>query len=665
MKNKTISIDYEYNDRRLVCCCTLDSDENEPRTWWLADDSQTEPLKRYIEEHKEDRVFICHALEKAEGHSFWRMGLDPRQYRWYDTYTVEKIRVIASNVDISKAEKKMFYGLGLVDLERRYLGLEDRSEHKEAMRELIVADKNLEENKQAILDYCSEDIDHLRKIADLQIRDYTDLSRSSFTHVIRLVRDLPMVVKPIDWEEVFINLCYTPASYSRCYYQGVNMDYRVRKAYQQKDQILDMFRESFNQSHREVFVKDKKGKYHESQKALQELIAQSEQEIQSKDQDFVWPRSAKGLYEASSSALEDDIRVKRLPWVSDYRKYKDMASTMNRLKNIEGLDDPGQPLKVYPTHGPFGTQTGRAAPKTSEGFVWGWGHIWRVQVNPRDPDHVLVAVDYSAEENAIIGAVSDDPKYQECYLAKDFYIKTGQFFGLIDDPNATKKSHPEERETVKILMLMKGYGAGDKLIAMHLDKPLKEAKALSKKFEATFTKFSEFKNKLVDLTDNSTKQCTILLLPDNMPFVFWNLEDNFIPSNFKPIMERWGLMRRRRNKFKKTTSLTNLPIQGGGSSVLRRIIKKSDEAGLDYIATIHDEVVYNIPKATLEEDVTKIKGIFKEAFEHFYGEKPIKVGEPEMREYDGKIYSHEAGDNELWKKLIHLGLYGEDEIELA
>jgi hypothetical protein len=150
-----------------------------------------------------------------------------------------------------------------------------------------------------------------------------------------------------------------------------------------------------------------------------------------------------------------------------------------------------------------------------------------------------------------------------------------------------------------------------------------------------------------------------------MPFVYWNIEDNYVPTNFKSTLERWGLTRRRRNRFKKTTSLTNLPIQGGGSSILRRIIRKSDEAGLDFVGTIHDEAVYNIPKATADRDIEKVKSIFKEAFQHFYGDKPIKVGEPEIREYDGKIYSHEAGDNNLWKKLIHLGLYEENEIELA
>lgn len=663
MNNKTISIDYEYNDNRLVCCCTLDSDETSPRTWWLADGSQTEELRSYIQSHQTDRVFICHALEKAEGHSFWRMGLDPREYRWFCTYTVETIRVTANNIDISKGEKSLFCGLGLVDLERRYLGLEDRSEHKRAMRDLIISNERLEENKQAILDYCSEDIDHLRMIADCQIRDFTDLSRSPFTQVVRLVRDLPYIVKPIDWEELFIKLCYTPASYSRCYFLGVNLDSRVRRAYNMRDQVLDALREAFNQEHAPLYKRDKKGKFHKVRDVLQDLIAQTESQIRIIDSKYEWPKSPKGLYQADENTLKE-VPGKH-SWIHDYHELARMESTMSRLKNIEGLDDPSKPLKVYPTHKPFGTQTGRCAPPTAEGYPWGWGHIWRVQVNPRDEDHILVSVDYSAEENAIIGAVSDDEKYQACYMAKDFYIKTGQFFGLIDDPNATKKTHPEEREMVKILMLMKGYGSGDKKMALHLGKPLSLAKELSRKYEETFVSFSKFKQKLVERTSETNKQCTILLLPDNMPFVYWNLEDNYIPTSFKSTLERWGLTRRKRNRFKKTTSLTNLPIQGGGSSILRRIIRKSDEAGLDFVGTIHDEAVYNIPKASAEEDISKIKAIFKEAFQHFYGDKPIKVGEPEIREYDGKIYSHEAGDNNLWKKLIHLGLYEEDEIGLA
>lgn len=673
MHNKTISIDFEYNDKRLVCCCTLDSEESQPRTWWLVNYEQTEDLKTYIESHREDRVFICHALEKAEGCSFWRLGLDPRKFRWYDTYTVEMIRVKANNVDLTKGEQDMYCGLSLVDLEYRYLFLPDRSKEKKYMRDLIISDNNLEENKQAVLDYCSEDIDGLRKIADHQIHAYSVLSKSGWVQVVKLVQGLKrMDGSSIDWEELFIRLCYAPASYSRCYFLGVPLDSRIKRLYDRQSDVLSGLQELFNENHYEIFTEDKKkkkngtGKFKEDQKKLQELIKNSESNIrESEEPDFTWPCSDKGKYKTDEETMKDP-RIKRLSWTKPYKEIKDIGKTFSRLKNIHGIEDGGE-LITHPTHKPFGTQTGRCAPPTKEGYVWGWSHIYRVQVNPRDKNHMLVAVDYSAEENAIIGGFSGDNNYKECYKAKDFYIKTGQLFGLIKDPNATKKSHPTERETVKIFMLMKGYGSGDRLIARHLNTDLKKAQELSKMFENTFTEFSKTKQALVDLLESPSKMATILLLPDDMPYVCWNIEDNynFRPGEFRNVMRLWGLLRKKKNRFKKTTSLTNLPIQGGGSSILRRIIKKSDEADLDFIGTIHDEVVYNIPKETFERDVEKVKSIFTEAFQHFYGDNPIKVGEPEVREYDGKIISHEDGDNELWKKLIHLGMYTEDEIELA
>ena len=98
MKNKTISIDYEYNDKRLVCCCTKDPDEDTPRRWNLLHDKDTEALAQYLGSHKKDRVLICHAVEKAEGQAFQRMGLNPAEWRWYDTYTVEEIQIGRAHV---------------------------------------------------------------------------------------------------------------------------------------------------------------------------------------------------------------------------------------------------------------------------------------------------------------------------------------------------------------------------------------------------------------------------------------------------------------------------------------------------------------------------------------------------------------------------------------
>lgn len=178
MRNPTISIDFEYNDKRLVCCCTRDSKEDHTRRWNLLHDQDTEALSTYLKSHKKDRVLICHAVEKAEGQAFQRMGLDPSCWRWYDTYTVECIKQNCNNVDwppVAKELRKTLYGLALPDLEQRYLGKEDRSEHKKAMRELIIQDKDLDEHIDEIMDYCAEDIDSLLQIADKQIQLYTDL----------------------------------------------------------------------------------------------------------------------------------------------------------------------------------------------------------------------------------------------------------------------------------------------------------------------------------------------------------------------------------------------------------------------------------------------------------------------------------------------------------
>jgi hypothetical protein len=123
MKHKTISFDTEYNENRVVCACTRDSEEDQPRRWWLLDPKQIEELKSYLELHRKDRVLIAHAVEKAEGQFMCRIGLDPARWEWFDTMIVELIIQNCNNILLGNEVKKLKKGLeghGLEDLEYKY-----------------------------------------------------------------------------------------------------------------------------------------------------------------------------------------------------------------------------------------------------------------------------------------------------------------------------------------------------------------------------------------------------------------------------------------------------------------------------------------------------------------------------------------------------------------
>lgn len=665
MKNKTLSIDFEYNSSRLVCCCTKDSVEDITRRWNLLHDRDTEALAQYLRSHKKDRVLVCHAVEKAEGQAFQRMGLDPAEWRWYDTYTVETIRQNCNNVDWPheiKELQKALHGKALVDLEYRYLGQEDRSEHKKEMRKLIIQDQGLDDHIEAIMSYCSEDIDSLLQIADRQIQDYTELYGWHMTRAYNF-KDLNKRTG-VDFEELFIGLCRAPAILSKSAYKGIRMDSRVARLNDQSEYILSTFRESFNKTHGEIFSKTEKGAWKKDAKKLEELLLAIEAERKRVNPEFEWPKSERtGKCKTDKDTLDKEP-FKSIPLVKDLKRIEKFRTSFQNLKNFkfeEGY------IHSNPCHHMFGTQTGRCAALPSEGFAPLMNHVFRVTMNPRKPGDHLISIDYTAQENALAGAWSNDPNFKYCYSQKDFYIAAGQRFGRIPE-GATKKSHPFQREECKITCLSKNYGQGVKGLALRLNIPYRDAKKLSDDYNSTFARYYAKRAELTALVQDNMAYCYMFFLPDGMPYIQWSLDfgaDLTKDEEADQIAKKWNI---NRLKFvpKKLTSLLNIPIQGTGSSILRNIIRMLDAEGFDIVCTIHDEVVLNIPaEADLEASVNRVREIFSEAFHKYFPKDLIKVGDPEVREFDGKIISHEAMDNATWQELIDMGIFREDEIELA
>lgn len=665
MKNKTISIDFEYNDNRLVCCCTRDSVESSARRWNLLHDPDTQPLVDYLQSHKTDRVLICHAVEKAEGQAFQRMGLNPADWRWYDTYTIEEIRQNCNNVDWPHEVKELqraLHGKSLVDLEYRYLGKEDRSEHKKEMRELVIQDKDLDAHIEAIMSYCEEDIDSLLQIADMQIKDYSDLYNWHMTRAYNF-KDLE-VRDGVDFEELFINLCRAPVILSKSAYKGIRMDSRVVRLNDKSEYILSTFRENFNRTHGEIFSKNKKGEWKKDAKMLDQLLRAVESDRKKTNSDFEWPKSEKtGRCKTDKDTLDKEP-FKSFPIVKDLKKIEKFRTSFQNLKNFKFEDGS---IRSYPCHHMFGTQTGRCAGRPSEGFVPLMNHVFRVMMNPRNPGDHLVSIDYTAQENALAGAWSNDPNFKYCYSQKDFYIAAGQRFGRIPE-GATKKSYPFEREECKITCLSKNYGQGVKGLALRLNIPYKDAKKLSDDYNATFARYYAKRTELTQLVQNKQYYCFMFFLPDGMPYIQWSMEfgsDLVKDEEADKMAKRWHINRLRFTP-KRLTSLLNIPIQGTGSSILRNIIRMLDAEGFDIVCTIHDEAVLNIPaEADFEASVNRVREIFSKAFHKYFPNDLIKVGDPEVREFDGKIISHEAMDNATWEELINMGIFDKDEIELA
>lgn len=63
--------------------------------------------------------------------------------------------------------------------------------------------------------------------------------------------------------------------------------------------------------------------------------------------------------------------------------------------------------------------------------------------------------------------------------------------------------------------------------------------------------------------------------------------------------------------------------------------------------------------------VEHCKKVFVEEFQRVFPGNKVRVREPEFREYNGRIISHEAMDNDQWRRLFKFGIFYEEEVDLA
>lgn len=672
-----IAIDFEYNDKRLVCVCCKKNDT--VYKFWLADNSDTDKFKNFVEDNKNE-IFCCHALEKAEGQAFQRMNIDPTKYKWYDTYTVESIKTKATNLVFR--ENSLFESLSLVALEQKYLNktsdeTSDRSKHKHMMRDIIIADKELEEHKEDILDYCAEDIDSLEQIANQQCKDYAELIQK-----YRVVNTFNLEIENYQqytdsefWMNAFVRLCHSVAIYSKCAYKGLNINDKALKVIAKKDDIIEKLKRSFNDKfNAEAFVFEQvvikgRGKTKsaitvnlhgkKNSKVLESLASDAESEIQKLHKDFVWPKSDSGKFKFDKDTLKSYC-------ICDTEFAKDLSEIETFRSGLAAVANFDKTLITHPCHHMFGAQTGRCTPKPTDGFLPCMGQLFRSFMNPRDDKHVLVSIDYSAQETAIAAAWGHDKNMLWCYQQPDFYIAAGYKFGVIDDEHATKKTHPKERVKCKLLCLTSNYGQGYKATAKLLNISEEESKDLIKRYTNTFGGYSYSRKRLLQNCAKSNVPL-VLLTDDNMPYVYIP-EDTAKHCKDKDDIQQIKKFFHCKSSFfcKPSTSLGNAPIQSAGATMLRYIIDRLNEENIDLVCSMHDEVILNLPLDSWKEQADRAIQIMIDAFKNLYGKDAcIHVGEPEIAEWNGILIPHSDYVAPRFKKLVEFGVLDEDDVKLT
>mgnify|MGYP003667017588 FL=1 len=264
-----------------------------------------------------------------------------------------------------------------------------------------------------------------------------------------------------------------------------------------------------------------------------------------------------------------------------------------RLKNKSTFfDSLGKDGRVRCYLNPYGSSTGRFQ-AGSTGFIPLKAAWMRSLIEPA-PGKAICGIDYGSQEFLIAALVSGDKNMLEAYKSGDVYLYFAKLAGAV--PWDGKKSdYKVERDVFKATTLGISYSMGSAALARKLTddtgKPhtQKDAQDLINKFMQAYPKYAEW--------------------IEEIRFDYSMRGYNKLPDGFLAFGDNG-------NK----RSVSNHPIQGFGSCILRKAIQLCQDRGLKVIFPLHDAAYNEFPSFKLE-DIDTFAECMREAFIFYFEDK--------------------------------------------
>ena len=390
-----------------------------------------------------------------------------------------------------------------------------------------------EEEKIYLLDYCQSDVDALKPL-------------------------LEKLLPYIDWPRIFLHGAYTGAA-AHIERTGIPLDM----------EILGIIKTKWSEIISKLVgeIDAKYGVYEGTVFKLRKF----EDYLQRSG--IPWPRSPTGKLDLTDDTFKDMARI--YPQLSPLRELRSTLAQSREIKLQVGLDGRNRALLSY-----FQSITGRNQPSTNR-FIFGNASWWRGLIKP-GPGRGLAYVDYSQQEFGIAAALSGDENMMAAYKSGDPYLSFAKQVGAVPQ-DATKKSHPDEREQFKQCILATQYGMGAASLAARINQPEIYARELLRYHRQAFKGFWAWSDRVVDHGVITGQLWTVFN---------WRLR---IGAN---VNER---------------SLRNFLMQANGAEMLRLACIMAMQAGIQICAPVHDALLIEAPLDILDETVAKIQQIMKEA----------------------------------------------------
>jgi DNA polymerase I len=285
------------------------------------------------------------------------------------------------------------------------------------------------------------------------------------------------------------------------------------------------------------------------------------------------PRLDSGQLDLSDDAFRQIAKAH--PVVSPIRELRHALSDM-RLEDLAVGHD-GRNRTILSA---FRSRTGRNQPSNT-GYVFGTSVWLRGLIKP-PPGYGIAQIDWSQQEFGIAAALSGDTAMMEAYRSGDPYLAFGKQAGAIP-PDATKKTHGDQRQLFKACVLGLQFGMGAETLAFRIGQAPIVARNLIRIHRETYWRFWRWSDAAVDTA----------ILTGSLHTAFgWHIH---VDADTKP------------------RTLRNFLMQANGSDMLRIACILAIEDGVEVCGPIHDAVLICAPLDRLEDDIAKIRGAMTKA----------------------------------------------------
>jgi hypothetical protein len=286
-----------------------------------------------------------------------------------------------------------------------------------------------------------------------------------------------------------------------------------------------------------------------------------------------WPRLESGALDLSDDTFRQ--MAKAHPQVSALRELRHYLSELRLNDLAVGRDGRNRTILSA-----FRSRSGRSQPSNTK-FIFG-PSVWLRGLIQPPPGHGVVYIDWSQQEFGIAGALSGDTKMMAAYSSGDPYLAFAKQARAVP-AEATKKSHPNERELFKQCVLATQYGMQAESLAARIGQPPIVARDLLRMHRETYSRFWAWSDASLDHA----------MLHGSLHTVFgWRVH---VGEQSNP------------------RSLRNFPMQANGAEMLRVACCLGVERGVEICAPVHDAVLICAPEERLHADIEAMRTAMAEA----------------------------------------------------